>query len=85
MTDSLHLWDAGTEPNAEPPGEGLDQAPMGQEKDVGDDEGGVVQRVDDGYDYPDVSNAIQVTLTPHDSMDGGEPMTDEPMGDGSMN
>ena len=85
VTDSLHLWDAGTEPNAEPPGEGLDQAPMGQEKDVGDDEGGVVQRVDDGYDYPDVSNAIQVTLTPHDSMDGDEPMTDEPMGDGSMN
>lgn len=71
VTDSIELWDAGTESN-QAPGEGADQAPSQESPDQGDDEGGVIQLledVDDGYDYPDVSDAIQVTLTPVDSMD----------------
>ena len=85
VTDAVELWDAGTEPNAEPPGQGADQAPAQDGPDQGDDEGGVVRRlddVDDGYDYPEVSEAIQVTVTPtemmddNESMDNGESMDD---------
>jgi hypothetical protein len=67
VTGSVDLWDAGTEPNAEPPGAGPDQAPAQGMPDQGADEGGVVRRldaVDDGFDYPDPSDAIQVTVTP---------------------
>ena len=73
VTDDVELWDAGTEPNAEPPGEGPDQAPQ-DDPPQGDAEGGVVRPlddVDDGYDYPDVSEAIQVTVTPTEMMDDG--------------
>ena len=89
VTDDVELWDAGTEPNAEPPGQGADQAPAQGSPDQGDDEGGVVRRlddVDDGYDYPEVSEAIQVTVTPtemmdDDSMGDNESMDDDSMGD----
>ncbi|MBX0285095.1 spondin domain-containing protein [Haloarcula salinisoli] len=92
VTDSVYLWDAGTEPNGEP-GQGPDQAPAQDSATQGGDEGGVVRRlndVDDGYSYPDVSNVIRVTLTPHESMDGGgmndgNEMGTETMGDDSMN
>lgn len=73
VTEEVDLFDAGTEPNTEPPGEGPDQAPAQDSPDQGDDEGGVVRRlsdVDDGHDYPAVDDAIQVTVTPHDTMDG---------------
>jgi len=69
VTDSVDLWDAGTEPNGAP-GDDPDQAPAQDSPDQGDDEDGVVQRlsaVDDGYDYPAVDEAIRVTLMP-DSM-----------------
>ena len=67
VTDSVGLWDAGTEPNTEPPGTGPDQAPAQESPDQGADEEGVVRRldaVDDGFDYPDAGDAIQVTVTP---------------------
>ena len=73
VTDSVRLWDAGTEPNAQPPGKGPDQAPAQDSPDQGADEGGVVRPLDsvmDGYDYPAVSDVIRVTLTPGGSMDG---------------
>jgi hypothetical protein len=75
VTEAVELWDAGTEPNANPPGQGPDQAPAQDSPTQGDDEGGVVRRladVDDGYAYPAVADAIRVTLT-----------TDETMADGS--
>jgi len=74
VTDAVELWDAGTEPNAQPPGEGPDQAPTQDSPTQGDDEDGVVRRladVDDGHDYPAVTDAIRVTLTPAGSMDDG--------------
>jgi hypothetical protein len=73
VTDEVRLWDAGTEPNAEPPGQGSDQAPAQDSPDQGDDEDAVVRPlsdVDDGYQYPDVTNLVKVTLTPGGSMSG---------------
>lgn len=67
VTGAVDLWDAGTEPN-QPPGEGPDQAPAQNSPDQGTDEGGVVRRlsaVEDGYDYPAVSDVIQVIVTPN--------------------
>jgi len=67
VTDHLLFLDAGTEPNAEPPGFGPDQAPAQDAPAQGDDENGVVRplsAVDDGHDYPAVADAIRVTLTP---------------------
>lgn len=66
VSESVALWDAGTEPNQQP-GMGADQAPAQDSPDQGADEDGVVRRledVDDGYDYPAASDAIEVTLTP---------------------
>lgn len=100
VTDEVTLWDAGTEPNQEP-GFGPDQAPAQSEPNQGDDEGGVVRPVsdvDDGFDYPAVSDTIRVTVTPQGEMDGesmggegmddesmdGEDMEDEGMGNESM-
>lgn len=71
VTEHVELWDAGTEPNAQPPGEGPDQAPAQERPNQGDDEMGSVRRVSelmDGYDYPAVEEAIQVTVTPHEMM-----------------
>ena len=67
VTDAVTLFDAGTEPNAEPPGRGPDQAPAQDALDQGADEGGVVRRlsdVDDGHEYPAVGDVVQVTVTP---------------------
>jgi hypothetical protein len=67
ITDATGLFDAGTEPNAEPPGTGPDQAPTQDSPDQGADEGGVVRRlreVDDGHEYPAVEDVVQVTVTP---------------------
>jgi len=66
VTGAVELWDAGTEPNGEP-GYGPDQAPAQDSPTQGADEDGVVRplsSVMDGYSYPDVGNAIQVTLSP---------------------
>lgn len=83
VTDEITLWDAGTETNQEP-GFGPDQAPAQSGPDQGDDEGGVVRpisTVDDGFDYPSVSDTIQVTVTPQGEMDDG---TGDDMDDGEM-
>jgi hypothetical protein len=67
VTDDVALFDAGTEPNAEPPGTGPDQAPAQDAPDQGDDEDGVVRRlsdVDDGHEYPAVEDVIRVTVSP---------------------
>lgn len=57
----LGLWDAGTEINEEP-GVGLNQAPRQSGPNTGATEG-VVQVVNDGFDYGEVPNLIEVTLT----------------------
>ena len=67
VTDAAALFDAGTEPNAEPPGAGPDQAPAQDSPDQGADEDGVVRRlseVDDGHEYPAVGDVVQVSVTP---------------------
>jgi len=74
VTEDVLLWDAGTEPNEDPASDSPNQAPrQGLEfgnPDKGPDEDGVVRelrptdKVDDGYSYPDPSDAINVTLTP---------------------
>lgn len=67
VTDAVALFDAGTEPNAEPPGTGPDQAPAQDAPDQGADGDGVVRRlsdVDDGHEYPAVEDVVQVTVTP---------------------
>lgn len=63
VTGQIMLWDAGTEVNQEP-GVGPDQAPRQAGPNTGADENGVVQLVSDGFTYPDVTEAIQVTITP---------------------
>ncbi len=76
VTDSVALWDAGTEPSGQP-GRGPDQAPAQDSATQGGDQGGVVRRlgaVGDGYSYPDVRNAIRVTLTPQGSMSDSDGM-----------
>ena len=67
VVDRVGLWDAGTEPNAERPGYGPDQAPAQDSATQGADEGGVVRSiadVADGHDYPAVEDVLSVTLTP---------------------
>ncbi len=63
VTGYLQLWDAGTEVNEEP-GVGPNQAPRQSGPNTGPDENGVVQPVNDGFDYPAVSEVIKVTITP---------------------
>jgi outer membrane murein-binding lipoprotein Lpp len=62
ITDQISLWDAGTEVN-QAPGEGADQGARQAAANTGADEGGVVQLVDDGFTYPDTTDAIRVTIT----------------------
>lgn len=74
VTDQVFLYDAGTEVNEEP-GVGANQAPRQSGADTGDDEDGVVMRIEDGatgaggFTYPDVADIIQVTLA-HDGATG---------------
>lgn len=66
VTDAIELWDAGTEPNGQP-GVDPDQPPTQESAEQGSDEDGVVRplsEVDDGFEYPDVSAVIRVTVTP---------------------
>lgn len=72
VTDQFRLWDAGTEVNEEP-GTGPNQAPRQSGPDTGEDENSTVRRiddVDDGYEYPDTTSVVTVTLTPGEQMDG---------------
>ena len=61
ITDMIMLWDAGTEVN-EKPGFGMYQAPRQSGPNMGMDENGVVEQVNDGFEYPGVSSVIKVTL-----------------------
>jgi hypothetical protein len=63
ITMYLELWDGGTEVNEEP-GVGPNQAPRQSGPDIGEEENGVVRPVDDGYNYPNLSDIIQITVTP---------------------
>lgn len=66
LTDRLVLWDAGTEVNEEP-GAGSNQPPRQSGPDTGPSEDGVVRRisaVDDGFTYPDVSDVVNLTVSP---------------------
>jgi len=63
VTSEIMLWDAGTEVNQEP-GVGLNQAPRQAGPNTGLDENGVVQLVNDGFIYPEVTDVIRVTVEP---------------------
>jgi len=66
VTDRIRLWDAGTEENEEP-GVGENQAPRQSGPDTGPSEMGTVRPIEevmDGYDYPDVSDVIEVRVGP---------------------
>jgi len=71
ITDEYELWDAGTEPNKDPASGHPTTAPRQviefQNPDLGGDEGGVIRnidKVDDGYFWPDPTDVIEFTLTP---------------------
>lgn len=62
LTHAFVLWDAGTEANQEP-GFGDDQGPRQEGPNSGqDDPVDEVRPVDDGFDYPEVSSFLQVTV-----------------------
>ena len=60
VTSQITLWDAGTEVN-EFPGAGKNQ-PVRGGGNSGPAEGGTVKKVDDGFTYPSVANAIEVSI-----------------------
>lgn len=62
ITSQIYLWDAGTEQN-EMPGVGLNQAPRQEAANTGLDENGIVQLVNDGFQYPLVQEVIKITLS----------------------
>lgn len=62
VTDAFELWDAGTEAN-EQPGFGSDQGPRQTDVNTGDfDEETAVRLVDDGWEYPEVTDYLRVTV-----------------------
>lgn len=62
VTAEISLWDGGTEVN-EYPGAGNNQPARGG-PDSGQDENGLVQIVNDGFNYPSVENSIRLTIQP---------------------
>ncbi|PQJ35460.1 hypothetical protein BSZ35_13365 [Salinibacter sp. 10B] len=73
MTESVILYDAGTEGDEEP-GTGLNQAPRQSGPDTGPDGEGQIAAVrnadedrfldDDGFEYEETANILRVTITP---------------------
>ncbi len=61
VTAEVDLWDAGTEVN-EMPGTGMNQPPRQSGSNVGTDENGTIQVVNDAFTYPANADVIQVTL-----------------------
>ena len=67
VTDQVFLYDAGTEVNEEP-GVGTNQAPRQSGPDTGEEENGVVVRIEDGaagpggFTYPNVADVIGVSI-----------------------
>ena len=76
VTDQVLLYDAGTEVNEEP-GVGENQAPRQSGPDTGEDENGVLGRIEDGamgrggYTYPNTADVIGVNI----AHDGGTEFT----------
>lgn len=62
ITDSLVLWDAGTEIN-QAPGVGDEQAPRQKMANTGAAENGKVGRVKDAFTYPGTKEVLRVTIT----------------------
>ncbi len=62
ITSQLHLYDAMTEVN-EYPGAGINQAPRQSGPDTGTSENGMVNLVNDGFDYPAVTDMLRVSVT----------------------
>lgn len=62
ITDSLILWDAGTEVN-QAPGLGDEQGPRQKMPNTGKDENGKVGLVKDGFTYPNTKDVLRVTIT----------------------
>lgn len=62
ITDSLLLWDAGTEVN-QAPGIGDEQAPRQKMANTGKAEKGIVGPVKDGFTYPNTKDVLRVTVT----------------------
>lgn len=62
ITDSLLLWDAGTEVN-QAPGIGDEQAPRQKMANTGKAEDGVVQLAKDSFTYPNTKDVLRVTIT----------------------
>ena len=60
VTSQITLWDAGTEVN-EFPGAGKNQ-PVRGGGNSGPAEGGIVKKVDDGFTYPSITDAIEVSI-----------------------
>lgn len=81
VTQQVGLWDAGTEQNEEP-GAGPNQAPRQSGPDTGPAEDAPVRRieeVEDGYEYPSVSESIQVLVVPQGGFGVGEETEDGEM------
>jgi hypothetical protein len=80
VTESVLLWDAGTEVNEEP-GVGPNQAPLQSGPDTGPAEAVPVAPVaasGDGYDYPDADEVVRVTVTPAGEAGDVPPATETP-------
>ena len=63
FTSSLMLFDAFTESN-EYPGAGNNQAPRQGNANTGVTETGNISTVNDGFNYPAVSEMVKVTISP---------------------
>jgi hypothetical protein len=63
ITNTLVLWDAGTEVHQEP-GAGPDQALRQSAPNTGAEEHGVVRPVQDQFTYPPTRDVLRVTITP---------------------
>jgi hypothetical protein len=84
VTRQVGLWDAGTEQNEEP-GAGPNQAPRQSGPDTGPSEDAPVRRieeVEDGYEYPSVSESIQVLVVPQGGFGVGEETEGDETADG---
>lgn len=84
VTDQVAMWDAGTEADQEP-GSGSNQAPRQESAEQGpDDDNNLVmvdnsdgggQPTDNGFEYPQVSESIQVTIESAGANTGGYEFT----------
>jgi len=84
VTDQVAMWDAGTEKDQEP-GNGDNQAPRQDEPGQGPDDSndlvlvdnsdGGGQPMDNGFEYPQVSESIQVTIESAEAATGGYEFT----------